>query len=136
MAGRITTVFDLKGRTLIPGIVETHAHIYGGALNYAARFGLQYPPDGVTFISAQADRDLEKTQAIMRDAIRDTVKTVDPGDWIVLNMRSHPDAPRELSTWGMTRRLTNRQTLDLIGSQLHDLVALDRDRLVDVAHIG
>ncbi len=113
MAGRFTTVFDLKGRTMIPGIIEPHAHIYGGALNFASRFGVQYPPEGVTFIEAQADRDLEKTQAIMRDAIQDAVKKVDPGDWIVLNMRSHPDAPRELSTWGMTRRLTNRRTLDL-----------------------
>ncbi len=113
MAGRITTVFDLKGRTLIPGIIESHAHIYGAALNYADRLGLKYPPDGVTFISAVADRDLEKTQGIMRDAIQNAVKTVDPGDWIVLRMRPHPDAPRDLSTWGMTRRLTNRQALDL-----------------------
>ncbi len=113
MAGRMTTVFDLKGRTLIPGIIESHQHIYGGALSFADRFGVKYPPDGVTFISAQADRDLEKTQAIMRDAIRDAVGKVDKGDWIVLRMRAHPEAPRDLSTWGMTRRLTNRLTLDL-----------------------
>ena len=101
------------GLTMIPGIIEPHAHIYGGALNFASRFGVQYPPEGVTFIEAQADRDLEKTQGIMRDALQEAVKNVAPGDWIVLNMRSHPDAPRDLSTWGMTRRLTNRRTLDL-----------------------
>ena len=66
MAGRITTVFDLDGRTLIPGIIEPHRHIYGNALRWADRVGLQFPPDGVTFVTAQADRDLEKTQAVIR----------------------------------------------------------------------
>ena len=32
LAGRITTTYDLKGRTLIPGIIETHQHIYGSVI--------------------------------------------------------------------------------------------------------
>ncbi len=112
LAGPDTQVFDLKGRTLIPGIVETHAHIYGSAPQYLSRFGFKYPPQGI-IISAQADRELEKTQAIIRDSIREAAKKVDPGDWIVLRMRSHPEAPMDLQTWGMTRRLTDRRTLDM-----------------------
>ena len=96
LAGPDTRVLDLKGRTLIPGIIESHRHIYGGATRHLERFGFKYPPDGVTMVSMQADRDLEKTQAIMRQAIQDAVKEADPGDWVVLRIQGHPDAPREM----------------------------------------
>ncbi len=112
LAGRITRVFNLEGRTLIPGIIEPHRHIYGNALRWADRVGFKYPPDGVTFVQAQADRDLEKTQAIIRDTLQEAVKKVNKGDWIVLNMQRNPETPGLLQFWGMTRRLTNRQTLD------------------------
>ena len=52
LVGPDTQVFDLKGRTLIPGIVETHAHIYGGAPRFLSRFGFKYPPQGI-IVSAQ-----------------------------------------------------------------------------------
>ena len=114
MAGPNTTVLDLEGKTLIPGIIEPHSHMYGGAVQHLGRLGYQYPPEGVYFTSAQAHpTDLELTQGILRDALQDAVKEVDPGDWIVLSLQGHPDEePRQLSLWGMTRRLTNRRTLD------------------------
>ena len=112
MAGPDSRVFDLKGRTLLPGIVEPHSHIYGAAVRFLDRFGFTYPPKGI-IVRAQADLDLEKTQAIMRDTIQEAVKKVNPGDWVVLEMERHPEAPSQLQFWGMTRRLTNRRTLDM-----------------------
>ncbi|MCK5351410.1 hypothetical protein KAJ77_02470, partial [bacterium] len=32
LAGPDTQIFDLKGRTLIPGIIEPHSHMYGRAV--------------------------------------------------------------------------------------------------------
>ena len=116
LAGPDTKILDLKGRTLIPGIVEPHSHIYGSAIQYLDRFGFKYPPDGI-IVTMQADRDLEKTQAIMRDTIQDAVKKVDPGQWVVLRIEGNPEAPGEASFWGFTRRLTNRKTLDLWSSE-------------------
>ena len=113
VAGPDTTILDLRGRLLIPGIIEPHSHNYGGAVQYLDRLGYEYPPDDAIFVRAEGDPDLEKTQAIMRDAIQDAVKQVDPGDWIILSMGSSPEAPGSVSLWGMTRRLTNRRTLDL-----------------------
>ena len=112
LAGPDTKVLDLKGRMLMPGIVEPHSHIYGGVTRYLDRFGFKFPPNGI-IVTADADRDLEKTQGIMRDALKDAVKKVKPGEWVVLNMRPHPDAPNDLRLWGFTRRLTTRKTLDL-----------------------
>ncbi len=114
MAGPNTQVFDLEGKTLIPGIIEPHTHMYGRAVQHLERLGFKYPPDGVYFTSAQAHpSDLEQTQGILRDALQEAVTQVDPGDWIVLRLGSHPDElPQQLRLWAMTRRVTNRRTLD------------------------
>lgn len=112
VAGRGTKVYDLKGRTMIPGIVESHQHIYGNSLRWLDRFGIKWPPHGI-IVEQEAAVDLEKTQAIMRDTIRDAVKKVKPGEWIWLNLRPNPkEAPGDLHAWGAMRRLTNRKTLD------------------------
>ena len=112
LAGPDTRIHDLKGRTLIPGIIEPHMHIYGGAIRYLERFGFKYPPNGVT-VTAQAERDLEKTQANIRDKLQETIKNIDPGDWVILRVEGHPDAPIEARSWGFARRLINRRTIDL-----------------------
>ncbi|MCZ6769043.1 MAG: amidohydrolase family protein, partial [Acidobacteria bacterium] len=113
VAGPDTRIFDLNGRTLIPGIIETHSHMYGAATRHLDRLGFKYPPEGVSFLSMQADRDLEKTQALMRETLQDAVKEVEPGEWLVLSIQGNPEAPGEASFWGFTRRITNRRTLDL-----------------------
>ena len=112
MAGPETTILDLKGRTLLPGIVEPHMHIYGSAVRYLDRFGFKYPPNGI-IVSAQAERDLEGSQRVLRETVQDAVKKVNPGEWVVINMEGHPEAPEELQLWTMTRRFTDRRTLDL-----------------------
>ena len=111
LAADFTIVYDLNGRTMIPGIVETHSHIYGAALSYLNRFGIKYPPNEV-IITPQAADNLEETQGILRDSIQEAVKTMEPGVWLRVNMRAHPNDPTQLDTWGDTRRLTTRRTID------------------------
>ena len=112
LAGEFTQVYDLGGRTMIPGIIEPHSHIYGAALGYLDRFGIKYPPNEVT-ITPQAADNLEETQGILRDSIQAAVANMDKGTWLRVNMQAHPDRPLELDLWGDTRRLTNKKTLDL-----------------------
>jgi predicted amidohydrolase YtcJ len=111
LAGPQTQVLDLKGRTLLPGIIEPHSHIYGGAMRHMARFGLKWPPDGIEVV-AQATDDLEESQRVLREAVQDAVKKTKPGEWVLVNMRSDPENPNLLSLWTMTRRFTDRETLD------------------------
>jgi len=44
LAGPETKVLDLRGRTLIPGIIEPHSHIYGRVTSLLDRLGFEYPP--------------------------------------------------------------------------------------------
>ena len=115
LAGPDTQILDLKGRLLIPGIVEPHTHLYGGVTRHLDRLGFKYPPDGVYMASTDAERSLEETQANIRDALKEAVEKADPGDWVVLNVRPHPDAPTELRVWSWTRRLSDKKTIDLWG---------------------
>ena len=78
LAGDFTKVYDLNGRTMIPGIIEPHSHIYGRSLKYLDRFGIKYPPNEVT-IQPQAAAELEATQGILRDAIKEAVADMEPG---------------------------------------------------------
>jgi len=112
LAGPDTKVLDLQGRTLLPGIIEPHMHIYGEVVRYLDRFGFKYPPRGI-IVETQAEKTLEETQSRLRETVQEAVKQVAPGDWVVVMMRAHPEAPRALGLWGSTRRLTNRKTLDL-----------------------
>ncbi len=109
MAGRNTRILDLNGRTMIPGIIESHQHIYGASLRWLDRFGYQSP---AREISVQAELDLERTQGVLRDAIQEAVSQMDPGQWLMVDLTDHPAAPRQGFIWGATRRLTNRQALD------------------------
>jgi len=113
LAGRNTKTWDLKGRTMIPGIIESHQHIYGGALRYAERFGLKFPPHGIE-IEAIADPDLEKTNKIIKDTISDATKKVAVGDWILVHLRPNQEHPGDPQLWGMTRRLPDRKQLDTV----------------------
>ena len=49
LAGPDTKILDLQGRTLLPGIVEPHMHIYGEAVQHLDRFGFKYPPKASLF---------------------------------------------------------------------------------------
>ena len=47
LAGPETKILDdLQARTLIPGIIEPHSHIYGRVTRLLDRLGFEYPPQG------------------------------------------------------------------------------------------
>ena len=115
LVGPDTTTYDLQGRTLIPGIIEPHTHMYGRAVQYLDRLGFKYPPDGVLMATTNAERTLEETQANVKNALQEAVEKANPGDWVVLRVTPHPDAPVELRVWSWTRRLTEKNTIDLWG---------------------
>jgi predicted amidohydrolase YtcJ len=113
LAGRNTKVYDLKGRTVIPGIIESHQHIYGSAMRYGERFGFKFPPAGIQ-ITVVADKDLEKTNRLIKDGIQEATKKVKPGEWIFVRLAPHPEQPQQASQWGFTRRLPDRASLDTV----------------------
>ncbi len=68
LAGPQTRVVDLQGRTVIPGLVDSHMHAVRAALSFATE---------VNWIGAQS---LDEALGRLRDAAR----TVPPGTWLVV----------------------------------------------------
>ncbi len=68
-----TTVIDLGGQTVIPGIIESHVHIFGDP-EFAGRMGLRSPGNGVN-VTVTAGRDLESTRLLVENAIQGTLPT-------------------------------------------------------------
>jgi len=68
LAGRNTRVVDLKGRTAIPGLIDSHMHAIRAALSYATE---------VNWIGASS-----LSEALAR--VRDAARASGPGAWIIV----------------------------------------------------
>ena len=68
LAGRRTRVVDLRGRTVIPGLVDSHIHAIRAALSYSVE---------VNWIGTAS---LEEALGRVRDAAR----AAKPGDWLIV----------------------------------------------------
>jgi hypothetical protein len=94
-AGKDTKVIDLKGRTVIPGLIDNHAHFIRVAEHWHQEMRL----DGVT----------SRKQALAMLAKR--VRTARPGDWIVAlggwSVEQFTDEPRGFSLEDLDRIAPN-----------------------------
>jgi len=68
LAGRKTRVVDLRGRTVIPGLIDSHIHAIRAALSYSVE---------VNWIGTSS---LEEALGRVREAAR----TAKPGDWLIV----------------------------------------------------
>jgi predicted amidohydrolase YtcJ len=115
LADANTQVIDLQGMTVIPGIVESHVHIFGDAA-IAQQMGLRNP--GVR-ISVEAAKDIEGTRLKVENAIKDAVTKSQPGEWIHVGIRPNAtekvDASRVFS-WVTLGNFEPRERLDRLAT--------------------
>ena len=103
-----TEVIDLDGRMVIPGIIETHAHIYG-VERWAEELGIQLP----TRIAIPEGATVEETRRNIREAVEKVAVDLEPGAWIVGGMVPDPKTgARRSNTWGRMGVLAHREFLD------------------------
>jgi predicted amidohydrolase YtcJ len=88
LANSDTQRIDLKGMTVLPGIVETHVHLFGGGA-VGAELGIKYPDKGMA-INVQAGKDMESTRLKLENAVKEAVSKVQPGEWVVANVSGNP----------------------------------------------
>ena len=115
LANQDTTVIDVGGRVVIPGIVNPHSHMFGSA-SIARAMGIPYPGNGRS-IRVQAARDMETTRLRVETAIKDTVAQMEPGQWLLVGIdenREEGTTPNKIFSWTSRGELENPRRLDPI----------------------
>lgn len=118
LAGPQTRVIDLAGRTVLPGIIETHSHLFGGG-DIGLSMGIRAPDKGVR-INVQAGRDIEATRLKIETGIKDAISKINPGDWVVVGVQ--PNAAEDVSSvrliaWTVAENLEPRDRLDRVAPE-------------------
>jgi predicted amidohydrolase YtcJ len=80
LRGPQTRVFDVKGRTVVPGIIDTHSHLFDYAMD---SLGEASPR---TRIKAQQTDTWDTVKQRTLEAIQQEVGKRKPGEWIALDL--------------------------------------------------
>lgn len=83
LKGPQTKIVDLKGRTVVPGIIDTHSHLFDYALDAEEQNSVR------TRIRAQSGETWASIKKKVLDIVKVEAAKKKPGDWIAL------DLPRE-----------------------------------------
>ena len=85
LAGPETRKIDLKGRSAVPGFIDTHNHFNG------------YAEEGLI------PRVIFRTRERWVADIKKLVDVAEPGEWVILRSERTPDQPWAESSFSMTR---------------------------------
>ena len=80
LRGPQTRVFDVKGRTVVPGIIDTHSHLFDYAMDSLGDASPRMR------IRAEQNKTWESVKQKTLAAIRQEVAKRKPGEWIALDL--------------------------------------------------
>ncbi|MBI4443078.1 MAG: amidohydrolase family protein [Acidobacteria bacterium] len=114
MANADTKVMDLAGGyTVLPGIIETHSHMFGGGA-LAQQVGIRTPELNV---QVQVGKDVETTRMRIEDKIKESLPKLKQDEWLHVGLVPNPqegiNANRVLS-WVVSEDLEPRSRIDRI----------------------
>ena len=113
MAGPNTKIIDLQGKMVIPGIVESHVHPMGAALEIAReKFKLRSTPEGFALsmdVAANPDETMAKVARAMELLLANVQP--EPDEWINISLVHNPElgfaSPADVSTLMSAPRLSD-----------------------------
>ncbi|MCH7804822.1 MAG: amidohydrolase family protein [Acidobacteria bacterium] len=110
LAGSRTQTVDMGQRTVIPGLIQTHYHLFtSAARKYGPQFGLTDPSVKLTVM---AEATPEATAKRIRDVIANAIRTqnIARGQWISVSVQEGKEnLPGTNRTWFYVGKLNRRQ---------------------------
>ncbi|MBI4442928.1 MAG: amidohydrolase family protein [Acidobacteria bacterium] len=103
LAGPKTTIINLQGRTSIPGLIDTHSHMF----MYPEQAMSRELSPKVIYRTFQAKETLEATQQTFHSLLREAITATSAGEWIVITMQGGAD-------WLFEGKFTNRKDMDAL----------------------
>jgi len=115
MAGPNTEIIDLQGKTVLPGIVESHVHPMGAAERNAREiYNLRNSPEGYA-LDMDVAGSSDETMANVAEAMQLLLSVVEPApdEWINISIVHNPElgfaTPADVSTLMSAPRLVDVQ---------------------------
>ena len=109
LAGPLTRLVDVGGRTVIPGLIQPHYHLYNFASRqYGPQFGLVDPSIKVNVV---AETTAEGTAKKIREAIINAIRVqrIPSGQWITVALEEGPDnRPATNRSWLYLGKINKR----------------------------
>ncbi len=115
LADSDTKVIDAAGQLVIPGIIESHAHLFGNPV-LGRQLGVKFPDKGIV-MRIQAAKDIESTRLRIENALKDGAKKVKPGDWLVMFINPNEQegvSSSRVWSWITSDHLETRKRLDAV----------------------
>ncbi len=113
LAGPSTRFVDVQGHTVIPGLIQTHYHLFGPAASrYGPEVGLLDPSVQLT---VEAGDSPESTSKKLRDTILNAIRVqnIPKGKWISVRLTEGPgNLPGTNRIW-LYGSMINRRTVQL-----------------------
>ena len=110
LAGPETDFIDAGNRTVIPGLIQTHFHLYtAAARRYGPAQGLNDPSVNLTLV---AEETAEATAKKVREAIVNAIEVqgIAKGNWITVDLRGNPSGTLGTTyRWVFAGSLNRRQ---------------------------
>ena len=91
LAGPATRFIDVRGKTVIPGLIQTHYHLFGpAATKYGPQVGLADPSIQLTVEAASSP---EATSKKLRESILNAIRvqSIPKGQWISVRLTEGPE---------------------------------------------
>jgi hypothetical protein len=91
LAGPATRFIDVRGKTVIPGLIQTHYHLFGpAATKYGPQVGLSDPSIQLTVEAASSP---EATSKKLRESILNAIRvqSIPKGQWISVRLTEGPE---------------------------------------------
>jgi predicted amidohydrolase YtcJ len=104
-AGPRTRKFDLRGRTVVPGLIDTHNHLHD---IYIGEWARRHPQEIATFRRqfTLSGRTFEELTSAISILLRESIPQMKPGQWLTIDLpgaRKHGIGKPYLSDRHLTR---------------------------------
>ncbi|MBI2822157.1 MAG: amidohydrolase family protein [Acidobacteria bacterium] len=112
LGGAQTQVVDMGGKTVIPGLIQPHYHLFGPAANkYGPQLGLVDPSVKLTVV---AEKTAEATARKLRDTIVNAIEVqkLPKGQWITVDLQEGKENRRGTTFSWLYLGNINRRHLD------------------------
>ena len=110
LAGPRTETVDLDNKTVIPGLIQTHYHLFtSAARKYGPQLGLVDPSVRLTVTAASTP---EATAKAIRDTVTNAIQSqgIAAGQWVSVFVQEGPEnEPGTNRTWFYVGKLNRRQ---------------------------